>query len=247
MRAASLVFVAVLFGTSCGGGSGPSSTPTAPSPTLTSLIVRVQGGGSSIFTAIGETRQLEAVASYSDGSSRIVTGEATWRSGQASVATVSATGLASAVGSGQVTITATLSGRSGEWSAEVRLTVDISGTWTGAYFHLGGVGLSDGQMTWTLTQTGDSFSGTFLIRGDTFFGPVDGTMRGTFGTGSQARTFTFTVDVPGGGIPDWGSCTLTLTGTSNPLPSAITTLSGIYTGTFCGIAVTNGNFQLTRQ
>lgn len=60
--------------------------------------------------AVGKTAQLNAVAQMSDGSSKDVTSQAAWTSSDATIATVSSTGLLSGVASGPVTITATYQG-----------------------------------------------------------------------------------------------------------------------------------------
>jgi hypothetical protein len=82
-------------------GCGPS--PTSPSgllppsgPILISLIIT----GNPSLSAIGQTTQLAALASYSDRSTRDVTRESEWRSTDPSVVTVSATGLVTVVGFG---------------------------------------------------------------------------------------------------------------------------------------------------
>ena len=73
------------------------------------------------LTAVGGTQQLTATAR--DASSNIVSGATfTWASSDASVATVSSTGLVTAVGSGTATITATAPGGAGG-STTVTVTI----------------------------------------------------------------------------------------------------------------------------
>jgi hypothetical protein len=62
---------------------------------------------------IGGAVQLTATAEFVDGSSQTVTNSATWASDKPSVATLSASGLVTARGSGQATISATYSGLTG--------------------------------------------------------------------------------------------------------------------------------------
>jgi hypothetical protein len=56
--------------------------------------------GNGRLTAPGQTTQLSAQATMSDGSKRDITATATWQSGDTSIATVSETGLVAAVGFG---------------------------------------------------------------------------------------------------------------------------------------------------
>jgi uncharacterized protein YjdB len=73
--------------------------------------------------ASGTAIQLQAVATYSDGSTLPVTGQATWTSSDGAVATVSdasgSKGLTTGVASGTATITATLGAASGTASLTV--------------------------------------------------------------------------------------------------------------------------------
>jgi hypothetical protein len=57
---------------------------------------------------VGATSQMTATAAFSDGTTQNVTTQATWRTGNAAVATVSSSGLVTGVGPGTVSITATL-------------------------------------------------------------------------------------------------------------------------------------------
>jgi uncharacterized protein YjdB len=63
--------------------------------------------------ATGTTAQLTATGSYSDGSTQDLTSAATWTSNAGGLATVSTTGVVSALKPGSATITATLVGVSG--------------------------------------------------------------------------------------------------------------------------------------
>ena len=60
--------------------------------------------------AVGHTSQLKAVAQMSDGSAQDVTSLTAWSSSDTTLATVSSTGLMSAIASGAVTITGTYQG-----------------------------------------------------------------------------------------------------------------------------------------
>src|SRR5690349_7624160 len=72
---------------------------TSPSRNLTGIVVT----GTSSYS-LGQSAQLTALASFSDGSSQNVSSTATWTSTNSSVATVSASGVvtATAVGGADV-------------------------------------------------------------------------------------------------------------------------------------------------
>lgn len=79
----------------------PSGAPTLSSISLIPANPTVSLAGSQQFTAIG---------SYSDGTTQSLTSQATWKSSNTSVATISAGGLATALASGSTTITAGYAG-----------------------------------------------------------------------------------------------------------------------------------------
>ncbi|TFW25756.1 RCC1 domain-containing protein [Duganella callida] len=101
-----LAVLAVLAACGGGGGSSDSGTSTPATPTLKSIAVTAANANSTIV--INNTLQLTATGTYSDGSSKTLTG-LTWatKSGAATVATVAASGIVTAKGSGTETITAT--------------------------------------------------------------------------------------------------------------------------------------------
>ena len=105
--------------------------PTEPSePTVTGLSVSPD----AVSLDVGGTQQLVATADLSDGSTRDVTGVAEWTSTDAAVATVDASGLVTALGTGSTTVTATFEGVQGSTEVTVepppvtltRLTIDPS-------------------------------------------------------------------------------------------------------------------------
>jgi len=94
---ASLGLAAAVTVVACGG-----DTPSKPSATVLSVEV----AGQDTFTAIGQTIQFTASASMSDGTKQDVTRTATWASTNASVISVSGTGIATAVAGGAADISA---------------------------------------------------------------------------------------------------------------------------------------------
>jgi uncharacterized protein YjdB len=106
-RIMSLAFVVVAFGfvtTACGSSS------TAPSAVNT---VTVTGAA----PAVGATAQYSAVANLSNGSTENVTTSATWTSSNPDIATVSSTGLVTAIAEGNVSISATFDSVTGSAQA----------------------------------------------------------------------------------------------------------------------------------
>ena len=83
------------------------STPVAVTPAVTSLAIQ----GSLNLNTVGETSALTLVAKFTDATTKQVSDEAAWTTSNASVATVSPTGVLTAVGLGKASITATYLGR----------------------------------------------------------------------------------------------------------------------------------------
>ncbi len=105
-----------LFLAACGGSpTAPSqSQPTTPTRTLTAIQV-----SGSMSLSEGKTAQLTAQATYSDGSTEDVSTRATWKSSDTKVATVSATGLVTAVSTGSADVTADFQGQSGRRTLQI--------------------------------------------------------------------------------------------------------------------------------
>jgi hypothetical protein len=102
-----MVSGAVIIADAC---SGPTSPSTVSSITIT---------GTTLFNAVGQTSQLTATATLTDGSSLNVSAQATWQSSSYAVATVSAAGFVSVDGFGAADIIATYHGMSGMISVRV--------------------------------------------------------------------------------------------------------------------------------
>jgi 6-phosphogluconolactonase (cycloisomerase 2 family) len=99
----------VLSIAACGGGGTQQPPPTpvvSNAPVPRSLAI----APGTTLQAVGATQQFTATATFSDNSVRDVTSQATWASSANSVATITQSGgLENAVGSGDVTISASLS------------------------------------------------------------------------------------------------------------------------------------------
>ncbi|MSN27235.1 MAG: hypothetical protein GJV46_15370 [Geobacter sp.] len=78
-------------------------------PTLSSIKVAPYGQR----VATGTSQQFTATGSFSDGSIKDITNQVSWTSSNTSVATISSTGILTAIHHGSTTITAVLNGISG--------------------------------------------------------------------------------------------------------------------------------------
>ena len=109
-----------LLTASCGG-----KTPTAPAITTSGVAVATAGNASTTMRA-GDTRQLIATATRSDGATTDVTSTATWQSSATSIAAVSSSGLMTGVSEGNAEISATYNGARGALRADVQPFCNVS-------------------------------------------------------------------------------------------------------------------------
>jgi hypothetical protein len=141
-RGSYLVLVSLcLAAGACGSDSPTPPTPVAPTPTTTAVQVRASGDASGPLEA-GQTRQLVATATQSTGATSDVTQQATWLSSASAVATVSSTGLVTAVAQGDADISATYQSVKGTMGVGVRpipCAVSLSPA-TAAFGPFGGAG-----------------------------------------------------------------------------------------------------------
>jgi Big-like domain-containing protein len=112
---------AVAFLFACNG----TKAPVAPTVTTTAVQVAVEGNGSRTLYP-GETRQLIATATRSDGTALTVTSQATWQSSNPTAATVSTAGLLTAAAEGAVDVSATYQGSKGTLHVDVNPTCTVS-------------------------------------------------------------------------------------------------------------------------
>jgi hypothetical protein len=99
----------------CGGEESTGPAPPPPPPTVASVVVTPDA---TTLVSLGETVQL--TASAQDASGNAISGKTfTWSSSDDGLATVSSSGLVTAVANGSVTITATTDGVNGTAAMEV--------------------------------------------------------------------------------------------------------------------------------
>ena len=108
----------------CGGGSTSPQVQTVTTPQLTSLSV----SPSAIPVVVGSNQQFTATGNYSDGSTKDLTQNVSWASSAPTVATVSSSGLATALSSGEASISATMSGFSGAANLTVKPVSTVVGS-----------------------------------------------------------------------------------------------------------------------
>ena len=110
----------------CGNRAPASATAptTAMTPTLLPTTTRVAISGNVALTRIGETAQLTATATLSDNTTKNVTADGSWHSGDPRIVTISPTGLLSVMGFGSTWTSFTYQSR----SAGVTVAATPSGT-----------------------------------------------------------------------------------------------------------------------
>jgi hypothetical protein len=137
-RASSLLLVSLCVAATVACGS---DNPSAPTPTTSALQIRATGDASGPLET-GQTRQLTATATQSTGTTSDVTQQAAWQSSAPAVATVSSTGLVTAVTPGDAEISATFQNVRGAMGLGVRpvqCDVTISPA-TASFGNFGGAG-----------------------------------------------------------------------------------------------------------
>ena len=109
----------------CSSDSSSGTSPTSPTITVTpppaTAVSSVAVSGPAVLSGRGATVQLQATAQLENGSFQDRTGSATWGTSASGIATVSG-GLVTAVGEGDVVITATV----GALSATSRMRVSFA-------------------------------------------------------------------------------------------------------------------------
>jgi hypothetical protein len=155
MRPLSLLVVAALAITACGGGGDGGPTGSKPVATIT-----VAAASASI--TVGQTTQLTPTTKDANGNT--LTGRTvTYATGSSTVATVSASGVVTGVGPGVVVITATSEGKSGTVTITVAQGGPDCSTGTTTSLAVGEVKLLSGNERSTLCLPGGSSGAEFAL------------------------------------------------------------------------------------
>ena len=186
----------LLLATACGMQEGPTEPTSTPTSTGVSVTHAAEG---TIF--IGNEVQFEATVGLSDGSTQVAS-DVTWRSDAPEVATISTSGLVTAVAAGEPTISAEVAGRGG--SLQIRVYPEFQGSWAGQ-------GLvtdctATGNLLWTLLCAGFLETGPDERRGEATFDltQADADVGGVVDLGEDRR-----LDVQSGEISIDGTLHLT--------------------------------------
>jgi hypothetical protein len=206
--------------TTCGGGGGGGTTPTLSSIALS--------GTSSIV--VGGTSQLSAIGTLSNGTTESVT-PTSWSSSNTAFATVSSSGLVTAIAAGTVNITATFGG-----FTSPAFTVTISANPPEGFFL--GTTPTANVNTMTVGQT---------LQFQTFAFFANGAPNALFTAGSYAssNTAVCTVTSPGGLVTAVSSGTCNIQSTTNGLGSSPWTITvGVNSVTLSAITVSASSTQI---
>ena len=169
--------------------SGVTGTATL---TVTPILTSIAVSPATPSITVGTTQQFAATGTYSDGSTKPVTA-ATWTAAKPAIATINASGLATAVASGATLITASSNGISGSTTLTVSgLTVSVSPNT--ATFAIG----ATQQFTATATPAGGSPTDvTATAQWSTANGAVATIASGGLATGVAAGSTTVTASYNG--------------------------------------------------
>jgi trimeric autotransporter adhesin len=232
--------VGLLAIAACHSATAPTATTTTTTGTTTTPTTPVVAqavtiAGTTAFTAVGQTSQLTATTTGSDGSQQDVTSQSTWTSSNAAVATVSATGLMTAVSIGQCTITAVYQTVSG--TATVTFPVSLTGVWGGTGSDSTGASSFTVVLTQSSANLGVSGTVTFVSNGM----PGSGTFSGALSVYSPIVPFVISGTATSGST----TCNLTIRGYAQASSISITSA---YTGTnSCIGPISNGQLTLVPQ
>jgi trimeric autotransporter adhesin len=228
-------------------GSGLASGVSAGVATITAAVGAVSGHTDLTVNAVvlqsiavtptspgilvGGSQQFTATGTYSDTSSHDLTSSATWSSGATSVATINSGGLASGIGAGSSTITATSSSISG--TATLTVAAPVTDAVTPGARTLGSAGGCTGGVLTATFNVAAASGTTWTAVADTSIAPQGGaTVQAAPSASSGSGSVLVTVTVPPQVPSAYSSCTLTYT---------IGTFTNVYVtfsdGTVIGVTV----------
>jgi Bacterial Ig-like domain (group 2)/Protein of unknown function (DUF1573)/IPT/TIG domain/Abnormal spindle-like microcephaly-assoc'd, ASPM-SPD-2-Hydin/Galactose oxidase, central domain len=147
------------------------------------VSLAVTPGAASI--AVGSTQQLTATGTYTDGSTQNLTSSSTWVSSNTGVATVSNSGLGTAVTSGNTTITATVGGMNGTAVLVVVSSTDTGSGLNTSRYSQSATTLNNGKILIAGGVSCPTTSSCSYLNSAEIYDPVAGT---STNTGSLAAT-----------------------------------------------------------
>jgi hypothetical protein len=165
--------------------SNSVSFTVSSQPTLMSLAIAPQNPSLSF----GRTQQFTAMGTYTDGSTKDITGTATWNSAAPAVATISSTGLASTVGIGQTTIQAAVGAINGSTLLSVTSSFVATGTMSTARYANTATLLNDGTV---LITGGWDNTGNVLASAE-IYNPTTGNFTATSNLNTEQDSDTATL------------------------------------------------------
>lgn len=126
---------------------------------------------------------------------------------------------------------------------------NIAGIWRGRYVVYGELSGNDGQMTWTVQQSGNRIAGTFTIQGDLLLGSVTGTISGTSTPKMGSTPNHYAVTLSSSSVSQFPGCTLILRANEYSLTTPLKQLNGVYKQALCGQSsdLENGSYLLNKQ
>jgi hypothetical protein len=129
----------------------------------------------------------------------------------------------------------------GSTPTEPSSPANVNGTWTGSATDSSG----PGTMTWRITQSGASFSGSLTITDNS----TNVTGRGTVSGSVSGSSLQFSLSVPAGGFDaPYTSCSSTVSGSGTSSSTSITgTYSGSSTGACSTGTIASGQLTLNKQ
>jgi hypothetical protein len=215
------IALAALVSAGCSGTSTSAVSPT----TVVQLTIT---GATSAIAGIGGVDQLTAIETLQNGTAQIAASP-TWSSSDTTIATVSSSGLVTAVAIGQVTITCV--DASITVSGTVSVVPNFSGTWTSSTVN----GAATTGISLVLSQTGANVGGSGAMTrtgGDSPFSYTS-----IFSASVSGVTMTFNVIVSGS-----TACAGSISGTATMSGATTLLLSpsgGTLSGTGNGCTVTD--------
>ncbi|MGA8273269.1 MAG: Ig-like domain-containing protein [Candidatus Sulfotelmatobacter sp.] len=164
--------------------------------------------------AFGATQQFSAIATYSDGSTGIITTTASWSAATSAVATINSAGLATAVAPGLATLTASLSGVNGSTTLNITIPPGTGANVPLWHFDAQRSGLNAGETWLTTTNVDPQNFGklfTYLLDGYVYGQPLlvsnvtinGGTHNVVYAATENDSVYAFDADNYGTGAPLW--------------------------------------------